>query len=50
MNEKEILIKELIDTIREETTKSLKQQPIQSQSFTYTSDENYNQKLRYLNC
>lgn len=32
----------MIETIRELTTKSLKQQPIHSQSFTYVSDENYN--------
>ena len=32
----------MIETIRELATKSLKQQPIHSQSFTNASDKNYN--------
>ena len=39
-NKKEALIKELIEIIRNLTTYNLKQQPIQSQSFTYDSDKN----------
>lgn len=40
MNKKEIPVKELMKTIRNLATKSLKQQPIQPQSFTSESDEN----------
>ena len=41
LNKKEALIKELIETIRKLTTNSLKQQPIQSESFTSNSDGNH---------
>ena len=41
LNKKEVLIKDLVETIKNLTTNSLKQQqPIQSQSFTSDSDEN----------
>ena len=39
LHKKEALIKELIKTIRNLTTSSLKQQPIHSQSFTSDPDE-----------
>ena len=41
LNKKEVFIKDLVETIKNLTTNSLKQQqPIQSQSFTSDSDEN----------
>ena len=41
LNKKEVLIKDLVETIKNLTTNSLKQQqPIQSQSFTSVSDKN----------
>ena len=41
LNKKEVLIKDLVETIKNLTKNSLKQQqPIQSQSFTSDSDEN----------
>ena len=41
LNKKEVLIKDLLETIKHLITNSLKQQqPIQSQSFTSDSDEN----------
>ena len=41
LNKKEVLIKDLVETIKNLTTTSLKQQhPIQSQSFTSDSDKN----------
>ena len=41
LNKKEVLIKDLVETIKNLTTNSLKQQqPIQSQSFTSASDKN----------
>ena len=41
LNKKQVLIKDLVETIKNLTTASLKQQqPIQSQSFTSDSDEN----------
>ena len=44
LNKKEVLIKGLVETIKNLTKNSLSQQPIQSQSFTSNSDENH------LNC
>ena len=41
LNKKEILIKSFVETIKNLTKNSLKQQPIQSQSFTSYSDENH---------
>ena len=41
LNKKEAFIKELIETIRNLTTNSLKQRPIQSRSFTSYSHENH---------
>ena len=41
LNKKEVFIKDLVETIKNLTTNSLKkQQPIQSRSFTSASDEN----------
>ena len=40
MNKKEVLIKDLVETIKKLTTNSLKQKPIQSQGFTSYSNEN----------
>ena len=40
LNQKEVLIKDLVETIKNLTKNSLKQQPIQSQSLTSDSDEN----------
>ena len=41
LNKKEVLIKDLVETIKKLTRNNLKQeQPIQSQSFTSDSDEN----------
>ena len=50
LNKKEALIKDLVETIKSLTTNSLKQQPIQSQSFTSDSDEsNYILTARPIN-
>ena len=41
LNKKEVFIKDLVETIKNLTTNSLKQQqPIQSESFASDSDEN----------
>ena len=39
LNKKELLIKDLVETIKNLTKSSLKQQPILSQSFTSDSDD-----------
>ena len=39
LNKKELLIKDLVETIKNLTKSCLKQQPIQSQSFTSDSDD-----------
>ena len=41
LNKKEVLIKSLVEAIKNLTKNSLKQQPIQSQSFTSDSHENH---------
>ena len=38
LNKKELLIKDLVETIKNLTKSSLKQQPIQSQSFKTTTN------------